>query len=480
MRAHLSATAVIWFLPSSSSAHSFGTGYVLPIPLWMYVFGCTATLVLTFLVMTIVGKIPVGGRFARIVTVSTRGVPQELVRWAVVVLRGGALSCLLLTILAGFIGTQDATNNIGMTLFWVLFLLVLAYLTAFFGDIYSLINPWKLAVSGLQKVGLDLKIARVAYPERLAYWPAFFGYVTLVWFELFGGQEPVLLSIALAVYTAITMVGVFLFGKKVWFEKADAFSVLFRLIALLAPLRYCKSRGQRSYELELPLVRIPSVRTGHISLVLFVLFMLASTAYDSVHETVPWTAFFWSNALRLFQPLWGTDLARAQVMLMSWYLVYRQVGLLIFPFLYLGVYILVLLWTKAWTKAPDSLSVLAFKFCFSLIPIGLAYSAAHYFTFLVTQCLALPALGSDPFGLGWKLFQIHRNSTQVVLTMGFVWHTELMLILLGHVASVYLVHRTAMSELPKGNAAITGQVPLLALTIVYTAVSLGILSFPIG
>lgn len=165
---------------------------------------------------------------------------------------------------------------------------------------------------------------------------------------------------------------------------------------------------------------------------------------------------------------------------MSWYLVYRQAGLLLFPFLYFGVYILLILWVKAWTKTPDGLVELAFKFCFSLIPIGLAYNAAHYFAFLVAQCRALPALVSDPFGLGWNLLQIRRNSAQVVLPMGPVWHTEVILILLGHVVSVYLVHRTALRELPKGSAAIAGQVPLLALTIAYTAVSLGILSLPIG
>ena len=184
--------------------------------------------------------------------------------------------------------------------------------------------------------------------------------------------------------------------------------------------------------------------------------------------------------MKLFQPLWGADLARAQETLMSWYLVYRQGGLLIFPFFYLGVYILFLLWVKAWTKAPDGLIDLAFKFCFSLIPIGLAYNAAHYFTFVVIQCHALPALVFDPFGLGRNLLQTKRDTAHLVLPMGLVWHTQVILILLGHVVSVYLVHRTALRELPKGSAAIAGQVPLLALTIFYTAVSLQILSLPTG
>lgn len=474
--------AMVCLSPSPSDAHSFGATYILPIPLWMYVFACSATLILAFLVMALSENAPSGPQHARILKVNVRGLTYKVCRWVVSILRGGALACTLLTILAGFIGAADAANNIGMTLFWVLFLLVLVYLTALLGDVYSLVNPWKWAISGLQRLGFDLETGRLSYPDSLAYWPAFAAYVVLVWLELFGSQKPVVLSIALVVYSVITVAGVGLFGSKTWFEKADAFSVLFSLVALLAPLRYRRSGDPPCCEVELrpPLACIPNAPTGHISLVLFVLFILASTAYDSVHETVLWTALFWSNALKLLAPLWGADLAKAQETLIGWYLVYRQVGLLIFPFLYLSAYILVILWVKAWAKAPGGLGDLALKFCFSLIPIGLAYNAAHYFTFVLMQCRALPALISDPFGLGWNLLQNKHNIAQLVLPMGLVWHTQVALILLGHVASAYWVHRTAMRELPKGRAVIAGQVPLLVLTILYTAVSLQILSLPTG
>jgi hypothetical protein len=44
--------------PAAAQAHSFGTPYVPPIPLWMYVYGGAATLVVTFVVIGIFVSAP--------------------------------------------------------------------------------------------------------------------------------------------------------------------------------------------------------------------------------------------------------------------------------------------------------------------------------------------------------------------------------------------------------------------------------------
>jgi hypothetical protein len=61
-----------------------------------------------------------------------------------------------------------------------------------------------------------------------------------------------------------------------------------------------------------------------------------------------------------------------------------------------------------------------------------------------------------------------------------VWHTQVVLILLGHVASVYLAHAQALRIFPGSRQALRSQLPMVALTVALTTVGLWILSLPIG
>lgn len=482
LRCRRSWACFVCLIPTVPYAHSFGTPYVLPVPFWMYVYGCAATLVVTFALLGFFVGAPVSYTDVRMREVSAGELTCIVGRSGLWLLRAGATGCLLLTILAGLIGNTDPTHNIGMTLFWVLFLLGFAYLTLFVGDLYALINPWKLAVEGLERMGFDLSTSRVNFPQRLGYWPAFSFYVALIWIELFMAPRPLALSIALLIYSAITFAGVALFGKTTWFCKAELFSVFFRLIGKLAPVEYRQARDGTSLEVRLrpPFVGVLNDRPEHISLMLFVLFMLSSTTYDSIHDTALWIGLFWKNLLWLLQPLWGTDLGRAQSLLMGWYLLYRQAGLLVLPFLYLGFYLLVLLWVKALTRTTVPLRTLALDFCYSLLPIALAYNFTHYFTFLIVQGKKLPWLVSDPFGFGWAVLGIQQTSEPPLLQMGVVWHTQVAVLLVGHLVSIYLAHAMAMRTFPNQRPVIISQLPLLFLMVVYTMLGLWILSLPLG
>jgi len=386
-----------------------------------------------------------------------------------------------MTILAGLIGSTDPADNIAITLFWVVFLLGFAYLTLFLGDLYALINPWKWAVEALECLGLDLSSSRMSFPQRWGYWPAFSLYFVLVWIELFVGSKPSVLSVALIIYSAMTLTGVALFGKTLWFDRADPFSLFFRLIGKLAPIEYRRARNESSWQLRLrpPFVGALNERAEHLSLVLFVLLMLSSTTYDAIHDTALWVGLFWKNLLWLLQPLWGEDLGKAQRLLMDWYLAYRQAGLLLFPFLYFGFYVLVLLWIKALTRTTRSIRELALDFCYSLIPIAVAYNFTHYYTFLIAEGRNLPRRVSDPFGFGWKWLGVQQSSGQTVLPMGTIWHTQVAVLLVGHIASVYLAHKVAVRTFTTQRQVILSQVPLLLLMVAYTLLGLWILSLPL-
>lgn len=59
------------------------------------------------------------------------------------------------------------------------------------------------------------------------------------------------------------------------------------------------------------------------------------------------------------------------------------------------------------------------------------------------------------------------------------WHLALSAIILGHVLAVYLAHVTALQLYETRRAALWSQMPMVALMIGYTMVSLWILSQPI-
>lgn len=467
-------------LPNISGAHSFATPYTLPIPFWMYGFGCSATLVLTFAAVGyFVGLPPSRPQEADENTTRSR-LPS--VRWTLVGLRTGAVACLLLTILSGLIGTTEPDENIGMTLFWVVFLLGFTYLTVFVGDLYPLINPWKLGVDTLERIGFDLSTCRLRQLQPTDYWLAFSGYLGLIWIELFVGLSPLLLSLTLLVYSLLTLVGVVLFGKKVWFTRADPFSVFFALVSKLAPLEYRSTHEQTSWfpHLRAPFAGVLNDRPDHMSLVLFVLLLLSSTTYDAIHDTIWWVGLFWRNLLLWLEPLWNGDLGKAQRLLMGWYLVYRQAGLILFPLLYLGLYLLVLWCTKLLTRTGIPVRVLALNFSYTLIPIAVAYHFTHYCAFLLTQMHRLPWLLADPFGFGWHLLGFHSHDPSFNLPMRVLWHTQVAILLLGHVVSVYLAHRVALNTFATPRETMLSQLPLLVLMVGYTIAGLWIMSLPLG
>jgi hypothetical protein len=470
-------------LSEAAYAHYMTEPYVLPVPFWLYVYACAATLVVTFAILGYFFGASTAGPTVRFWDIRSSRTWSVVGRWVLGTLRIGSVACLLLTIVAGRIGTLDAAQNISLTLFWIMFLLGFTYLTAIVGNLFELINPWQVIADWSAKlIGVNAENARFKYPQRFGYYPAFVFYVILIWIELFELPNPSNLANALIIYSLITFFGVGLFGTTAWFRFADIFSVFFRMVATLAPVEYVRSGPDRSWRvrLRLPFAGALTERPEHISLVLVVLFMLASTAYDAIHETEVWLNFYWKFLIVLGQPLWGTDMAKAQGALMHWYSIYQHAGLLLSPFVYLALYFLVIAWTKSLTKTTMSLRALALHFVTSLVPIAFVYNISHYYTLLVSEAARFPYLMSSPFGFGWNLLGLGEPAKPTYIDMAVIWHTQVGLILVGHVVSVYLAHLIALRVFPSRKQAVLSQIPLLMLMVAYTAIGLYLLSLPLG
>jgi len=456
--------------------------YSLPIPFWIYAYGAGAALIVSF---ALVGYFVNAGSAhqnfrtrdlsaSRIFSILTR---PELAG----ILRTLSVFGLTLTIATGLFGNRSPFANFSMSFFWIAFALGFTYLTAIVGDLYALVNPWRVLCEWTERVRPRAFSARVHYPAWLAYWPALTLYAAYIWIELFAHTQPRSLASILIVYTAITLGGALLFGKEVWFRYGEFFAVFLRLIAKMAPFERSGTAGGRRLMLRQPFIGLVNDSAEHPSLILFVLFMLSSTAFDGAHDTLPWVNIFWKDIYPHLAPLVTAMSARPYTIATQLYYAWQWTMLVLSPFLYYGVYVFFVWLTKMITSSDIPVRDLALRFAFTLIPIAFVYNISHYYTLLITEGPNLIKLVSDPFDNNWNLFGT-RNLVlpPIIPEPNFTWHMQVWLILAGHIASVYLSHLEALKVFPNSRSATRSQVPMLFLMVILTTLGLWILSLPIA
>jgi hypothetical protein len=466
--------------PEWAQAHSFGQIYTLPLPIWLYLWGAAAALVASFVVVGLfvnerngAERVPSDAQPA--------GRHYRLPSALLVILRLASLSGLMLCILTGWLGTPSPYGNFNMTFFWIVFILGFGYATALMGDLYALINPWSFVCSWMP----SWSRGRAAYPAALGYWPALSFYTAMIWIELFGGGKPLTLSMALLAYSAITLAGVGVFGATTWFRYGEFFSVYFRLIAKMAPVEFIRdTRGELTptFRLRAPLsgLRKP-MEFEHVSLLLFVLFMLSSTAYDGLHETKPWIKLYWVDVYtQLLMPWVGRNPFAAYPLLNQIHHYWQSAWLILSPWIYLLLYLagITLMWLV--TGRRSSIRSLAMRFMLSLLPIVLVYHVTHYFTLIQTQGIKIIALISDPFGRGQNWFGTAEWFQGIYLPdTNVVWHIQVALMLTGHILSVWIAHLEALRCFDNRRTAVISQMPMLLLMVFFTTAGLWILAQPI-
>jgi len=457
-----------------------GAVYNLPIPFGMYASGAGAALVVSFIVVAFVLRAPAATGNIAAAPSGSRNVSQPSVpRWVVSSASCASLFALLLTIATGLLGSANPLANFNMTFFWIIFWLGLTYITALLGDLYSLANPWRALCGWLEHASPGIFRGRLHYPAWLGYYPALVLYATLIWTELFGQIQPRTLSVMLLGYTGLNVAAAWMVGKDVWFRYGEFFSVFFRLIGKMAPIEYSSnSDANVTYGIRIrrPFVCILDVSADHFSLLLFVVFMLSSTAFDGAHETVPWVGMFWKG----IYPMLSGHIVQPYLIWVSVYYIWQSAMLLLLPLCYLAVYLILLWLARVVTRSDATLHTLALRFAFTLIPIAFVYNMTHYYGELASQGIQVLRMISDPFSFGWNLFGTARWFTDpIVLDAGAVWHTQVGLILFGHIVSVYLAHVEALKVFPNARHAVLSQLPMLLLMVLLTTAGLWILSLPI-
>lgn len=458
------------FQPNPVLAHAFGQKYTLPLPFWLYLYGGAAALLISFLIIGyFINQTNKTFKYPTFNLSKIRFFTDITNTWFVSTLRVVSVFLFLLTILTGLFGQNSSYSNFNMTFFWVIFLLGLTYLTAIIGNLWVVINPWKILVEWFEGlVGSKIE-GEFSYPKWLSYWPALAFYFLLIWYELVGGTTPFRLSLLLTLYTILNFTGAIAFGKENWFRYCEFFSVFLGQIARIAPVEI---KFGKIY-LRPPFAGLLNKSAEHFSLLIFILFMLSSTAFDGFSSTIPWLRF----SGRYLEVIIGAFLGENSLLTFQ---AVKTIGLLLSPLVFLYIYFALIALTKAVTKSKSTISELSLKFAFSLIPIALVYNIAHYYTLLLTEGQNIIRLISDPFGIGWNLFNTANYVTNVgIVGANFVWHSQVAFILTGHIVAVYLAHVVALRTFPTQKKALVSQFPMLVLMVIYTMTGLWILSQPL-
>ena len=474
MRA-LAAAVAAACLATPASAHGFGQRYDLPIPLSFYLLGAAAAVVVSFIIVGLfVREVPRARPYTRLDLMAT-----PLGRWIaspslVLALKLLALAGFIITIVAGFRGDQNPYRNIAPTMVWTIAWVGLAYVSAFVGNLWAAINPWRTifesvetmvqGITGRPELGL-----RLPYPAALGVWPAFLLLLAFSWIELVYPNPAVPRTIALLAlaYSILTFTGMFLFGRDCWLERGEVFTLVFGTFARFAPIEIRTSPHRQMWLRPFGAGLIEG-GAASTSMMAFVLLLLATVLYDGALGTPEWGK------------LEGAIIAHVSALGGFKLVAIRTAGLVAFWLVFCGAYVGVSAIMSAVTQQRLAPLVIARSFAFTLVPIAIGYHFAHYFTFLLVQGQYIIPLASDPFGFGWNLFGTAGYRVDIaIVDARFTWLTAVTAILIGHIAAVYLAHVKAMQVFDARSVALRSQVPLTGLMVVYTFVSLSILAEPI-
>jgi hypothetical protein len=115
----------------------------------------------------------------------------------------------------------------------------------------------------------------------------------------------------------------------------------------------------------------------------------------------------------------------------------------------------------------------AAAFAPSLVPIALAYVAAHYMTLLLFQGQAAAYLASDPLGEGSDLFGTADVAISYFMGATLIALLQVGLVVSGHVAALALAHdRALVVYADDRRVAVRSQYWMLAVMIGFTTLAL--------
>lgn len=436
-------------------AHGLGGRSDLPVPLWMAMYGAAAAVLISFFAL---GAFWLTSRFKG----ASAGVPlprlQRLAdsRVTRMVLRAVGLLVSAFAFAVAIFGPISSSQNPAPTWFYVWFWVGLVPLSLAFGPVWRLVNPLRTIAAGLHRFTReDQEEGEMRSRPRLrGYWPATISLAVFVWLELVydRADEPLTVWLFLLIYTGFNLAGALRYGQG-WFERGDGFEVYSSLIARLSPLG---RRDDGKLVVRNPLNGLAAI-TFEPELVPVVCVVLGSTAFDGLTRTQ-----WWKN---LSGEISGVP-----------YLLLGTVGLAAAVGFVATTFLAATMFSGRYLAPPrNPRPRLEGRFIHSLIPIVIAYTIAHYFSFFMFEGQAGYILASDPFGLGWDVLGTGSWATnfRLISPTAIAW-VQVASIVTGHILGVIAAHDRAMAIFSSGHKR-QAQYALLAVMVTYTVGGIALL-----
>ena len=477
-------------VPRPVAAHAIGGTFQLPVPLWLYLAGAGAAVAASFVVTTVTSR---GGSAEA--PYPTRPVPGWLASAARTALRVIGVAWWYGAMAVGFL--VGDISPLPAVLLWIGIWVGLPIVAILFGNPWPSLSPFRTTFAALEWVARRAGAGRLdiglRYPARLARWPAVILLAAGIWAELIlpGGEVAINVALLMTGYTALTLVGMVLFGQVAWLRNAELFEVELGWFGRIGPI----GRRSRSADLcagcdegcsvercidcpECSVAaddheRVPELRPWIVGLtdvgrpgwsdVVFIVLVLAGVTYDGLRETAI-GAFLTNTIYPLVSPILGPTSAGT-------FLLVETLGLAAVFAVFLAAFVLIVTTTRALSRSGTRrpLAEQAGRYAVTLLPIAGGYLIAHYLTLVLQGVVWLPSLLVDP------LMSLAPQLDAIPIVL--VWYLSVAAIVGGHIAGILLAHRHALRDAP-GRATVAG-LPMVALMIGYTVLSLWIIAAPI-
>jgi hypothetical protein len=447
--------------------HGISVRTDLPVPEWLFWWAAAIVLVISFVALAVLWPEP------RLQKPSWRPLPGGIGRLLAsrpVEIACGTIGVFLLglTVYAGLEGTDSTAANWTPTFIYVIFWLGFVPLSVLFGDVFRAFNPWRAI--GRAVAWLARTVSRTELPEPLANpawlgrWPAAVGIFGFAAMELVvsDGDKPQTLAIATLAYSAITFVGMALYGVERWCDRGEAFSVYFNLFSRISPVE----TRDREVGLRKPLSGLAQLKPlpGTVPLVMV---MIGTVSFDGFTSKRTWNSRS-PDISQFFQDL---GISPGHALELTFLL--GMIGAILFV---AGFYRLGILGAKS-VGGGFSASRLSSEFAHSLVPIAMAYVAAHYFTLLLYQGQAIVYLASDPLGDGSDIFGTAGTQVKYGLIGSNVeWYLKVAFIVTGHVAALTLAHDRALAIYHDTRQAVRSQYWMLGVMLGFTLLAVWLVS----
>lgn len=506
------------------------------IPPWLYAISVGLVLVLSFGLFEIVARTTRRERSpARIDFTRIPGL-RALLRWRFLrpLCQVVLVALFGLVILAGLYGDQLAARNIAPLLTWTVWWGGLVVLIMFAGKAWCYVCPWDAIAGWVERlafwrkeIGLGLGLP---WPKGLRnVWLATGFFVGLTWLELGFGvtmnpRATALLGLAmvsLAIFCALV------FERRAFCRYACLVGRVSGLYSLFAAsevrpadkdtCRSCRTKDcyhGNEHGSACPTGLFPGALAEN-TYCIDCLECVKTCPEDNIAVRArPWGAdlategrprrdeAYLALLMLAITGFHGLTMTRVWRDMLAWF--ETSLGLAYVPAFSLGMLLLMLgpvliyaglVRLSTWIARAREVSYeKAFvRFAYSVLPIALFYHLAHNLEHLLMEGQKVVPLLSNPFGFvpgerwavlgltgvgSWNLFGTAAWQLPPLASLSTLWVLQVVLVLVGHVFSLWIADRTARRLFPSPGMAWKSQLPMLVGMVLFSVFSLWLLKQP--